>query len=448
MAAGVARKMPAPRSGLRSLLGHLPSHPPEGLRWPHSLLGVWFSRLSGGVIISRLTPLRVLRWDCSPRRHPVGGAGNCMGKVEIAPVQDKKALREFLAFPYALYREDPYWVPTLSTVQKHLFETREHPFCAHAEMQCFLAQRDSRTVGRVAAIIDRNFNQVYSEQAGFFGFFETVNDPDVASRLLDAAWDWLRQRGARFIRGPMNPSANYECGLLVEGFDSSPVIMMPYNPRYYPQLMEGAGFQRAKDMYAYYLSKDSLTVERAERVARHALEINQVHIRAIRMESFESEVEHVWEVYNSAWNRNWGFVPMTREECFFLARELKPIAVPDLVLLAEVSGRLVGFLLALPDINQALKHTRSRSFWVSAFKIFWHRRAIRSMRVVLLGVREEFRTAGVAAGLYTEIIRRGLRLGYQDCEMSWILDDNILMIRSMELLGGKRYKTYRIYERS
>jgi len=370
-----------------------------------------------------------------------------MAKVEIVPVQDRKALQEFLALPYSLYREDPYWVPPLWIVQKQLFETREHPFYAHGEIQSFLAQRDHRTVGRIAAITDHDFNHVHSEQAGFFGFFESVNDPEVAVCLLGAARDWIRQRGARFIRGPMNPSANYECGLLVEGFDSSPKIMMPYNPRYYPEVIEAAGFRRAKDLYAYYLSEDSLTVGRAERVARHALDANQVHIRPVRMKSFESEVERVWEVYNSAWSRNWGFVPMTRDECFFLARELKRIAVPDLVLLAEVSGRLAGFLLALPDINQALKHTRSRFLPVVLFKVLYHKPRIKSMRVVLLGVREEFRTAGVAAGLYTEIIRRGLRLGYQDCEMSWVLDDNVLMIRSVELLGGKRYKTYRIYER-
>ena len=256
-----------------------------------------------------------------------------------------------------------------------------------------------------------------------------------------------QQRGARFMRGPMNPSANCECGLLVEGFDSSPVILMTYNPRYYPQLMEQAGFRQEKDLYAYYLSKEIVSVERAERVAQRALEAKQIQLRPIRMKDFESEVERVWEVYNSAWSRNWGFVPMTREECFWLARELKPIAVPELVLMAEVSGRLVGFLLALPDINQALKHTRSRFLPVVLLTVLYHRRKIRTIRAVLLGVLEEFRTAGMAAALYAEIIRRGIRLGYRDCEMSWILDDNAMMIRPIELLGGQRYKTYRIYQR-
>jgi len=370
-----------------------------------------------------------------------------MAKVETFVIHGRKSVQEFIALPYTLYRDNPYWVPPLWRAEEKLFETRQHPFCAHAEIQCFLARRGEQPVGRVAAIIDRNFNQVHNEQAGFFGFFEAINDPEVAGSLLDAAWDWLRERGARFMRGPMNPSANYECGLLVEGFDASPQILMCYNPRYYSELIEGAGFQPVKDLYSYYLSRDMLTLDRVERVARRALEASHTHIRPIRMKDFEAEVERVWEVYNSAWSRNWGFVPMTREECFYLAHELKPIAEPDLVLLAELSGRLVGFLLALPDINQALKHTRSRFLPLVALTVLFHRRKIRSIRVVLLGVQEEFRTAGVAAALYAEIVRRGLRLGYQECEMSWILDDNVLMLRSVELLGGKRHKTYRLYER-
>lgn len=370
-----------------------------------------------------------------------------MGPAEITPVKNSKELREFLTLPYLLYRDDPYWVQPLWTMQKQLFESRDHPFYGHGEIQCYLARRDGHPVGRIAAILDHHFNQVHKESAGFFGFFESINDPEVSRALLEAARNWVCGRGARFIRGPMNPSANYECGLLIEGFASTPQIMMTYNPQYYAELIEGAGFRRAKDLYSFYLSADALVVERAERLARHALETSGVRLRPIEMKNFESEVQRVWEVYNSAWSSNWGFVPMTREECFFLARELKDIAVPDLVLMAEVSGRLIGFLLALPDINQALRHTRSRFLPLLLFNILYHKRSIRSMRVVLLGVLEEFRTTGVAAALYTETIRRGLRLGYHDCEMSWVLDDNVLMIRSIELLGGRRFKTYRIYER-
>jgi GNAT superfamily N-acetyltransferase len=332
-------------------------------------------------------------------------------------------------------------------MQKQLFEGRDHPFYGHGEIQCYLARRDGRPVGRIAAILDHEFDRVHKQSAGFFGFFESINDSDVSRVLLETARDWVCGRGARFIRGPMNPSANYECGLLVEGFASPPQIMMTYNPPYYAELIEGAGFHRAKDLYSLYLTADDLTVERAERIAQHALEAKGVRVRSIEMKNFESEVQRVWEIYNSAWSPNWGFVPMTREEIFFLARELKDIAVPDLVLMAELSGRLIAFMLALPDINLALRHTRSRLLPVLAFNILYHKRSIRSMRVMLLGALKEFRNTGVAAALYTEVIRRGLRLGYHDCEMSWVLEDNLLMIRSIEMLGGKRLKTYRIYER-
>jgi GNAT superfamily N-acetyltransferase len=370
-----------------------------------------------------------------------------MGTAEITPVKTRKELRDFLTLPYPLYRKDPYWVPPLWTVQKRLIETRDHPFYGHGDIQCYLARLDGHPVGRIAAILDHDFNRVHKESAGFFGFFESINDAEVSRALFEAARNWVFGRGAKFIRGPMNPSANYECGLLVEGFDSPPQIMMTYNPQYYAGLIEGAGFRRAKDLYSFYLSADDLMVERAERIAQHALEAKGVRIRPIVMKNFESEAQRVWEVYNSAWSANWGFVPMTREEFFFLARELKDIAVPDLVLMAEVSGRLIAFMLALPDINQALRHTRSRFLPLLVFNILYHKRSIRSMRVVLLGVLEEFRTTGVAAALYAETIRRGLRLGYRDCEMSWVLDDNVLMIRSIESLGGRRLKTYRIYER-
>jgi len=370
-----------------------------------------------------------------------------MINLEVTPVEGKRALREFIALPYALYQADPHWVPAVWMDYRGLFETRTHPFCAHAQLQGFIVQHGAKVVGRIAAIIDREFDRVHNERAGFFGFFESIDEPEVANRLLQAAWHWLRQRGARYLRGPMNPSANYECGLLVEGFDSSPKIMMPYNPPYYAALLEGAGFYRVKDLYAYYLDREALTLERAARLARHAVEANQVRIRPIRMTDFEREVEVVLKAYNSAWSENWGFVPMTREECFFLARELRPIAVPDLVLMAEVSGRLAGFVLALPDINQALKGSHCQSVWWNTLRVFWRKRCITSMRVVLLGVEKRYRAAGVGAALYAEIVRQGMRLGYQDCEMSWILDDNVLMQRSIELLGGKKYKTYRLYQR-
>lgn len=369
-----------------------------------------------------------------------------MGQIEVTRVRDDKGLREFLDFPYRHYRGDPYWVAPLRIAQKELFDLRRHPFWAHAERECFLARDGGRTVGRIAAIRDRNFNEFHGEQAGFFGFLETVNDPEVCGALLEAARSWLRERGAQVIRGPMNPSTNYECGLLVEGFEQSPMVMMPYNPPYYGELLEKAGLRKAKDLYAYYLHTSFVTPARAERLAERSRKGSGLHIRPVRLKDFQAEAALIWEIYNSAWSQNWGFVPMTREEFLFLAHDLKTIAEPELVLIGEVEGKVAGFVLAVPDINQALKHARGRLFPLGLLKILYHKRTITDIRVLTLGVLEQYRTVGVAAGLYAEVIRRGPRLGYQGAELSWVLEDNVLMNRSLEALGARRYKTYRIYE--
>jgi GNAT superfamily N-acetyltransferase len=366
--------------------------------------------------------------------------------LEINLVDDKPGLRDFLEFPYALYRGDPFWVPPLRIAQKDILDTAKHPFYANADARFFLARRDGRVVGRIAAIHDRNYNEFQKEDAGFFGFFESVDDSQVASELLGAAWQWLQQRGARVMRGPVNPSTNYECGLLVDGFDSNPRLMMPYNPRYYPALLAQAGLRTAKDLYAYDLPVSAMLAERVERVAARAARTNKMSIRPIRLKAFWEDVDLVWRVYNSAWSRNWGFVPMTQDEFLLMAKDMKSVLEPGFVLLGEVDGRVVGFALALPDINQALKHANGRLFPVGLLKILYHKRFVRSVRVLVLGVLEEYRTVGVAAGFYAELFRHAQRLGYRDSECSWVLEDNKLMNRSIEAFGGKRYKTYRIYE--
>lgn len=355
-------------------------------------------------------------------------------------------MREFLDLPYRLYRGHPHWVPPLRSAQKGILDTRKHPFYRHAELQCFLACQSGRPVGRIAAILDHNCNGFQGSQTGFFGFLETIDSQAVADALLHAARAWLRDRGARTIQGPMNPSTNYECGLLVEGFDSGPAVMMTYNPPSYPALVERAGLRKAKDLWAYQAESAAVVEHKAERVAERAFKTNDLSIRPIRMQCFREEVERVWNVYNSAWSRNWGFVPMTREEFAFMGEEMKQILVPELVLIGEVRGQVVGFALALPDINRALQHANGRLLPFGLLKILYYRRLIKSVRVIALGVVEEFRTTGVAAGFYAALIRNGRKLGYQECEMSWVLEDNTLMNRSLEALGARRYKTYRIYE--
>jgi len=368
-----------------------------------------------------------------------------LGDVEIVTVQDQRALDQFIDLPYRLYHHHPYWVPPLRMAQKELLNTRKHPFYRHADLQCFLARRNGETCGRVAAIVDRNFNEFQQEDAGFFGFFESM-DLEATQAVMQAARQWLIARGAKIIRGPMNPSTNYECGMLVEGFDSSPNVMMPYNSPSYPRMLEAIGLRKAKDLLAYWSTPNEVNGEKVERVARLAAGNQGVSIRPINMRKFDAEVETIWKLYNATWAHNWGFVPMTREEFIHEAAEMKQILKPELVLVGEVEGRAVGFALALPNINLALKHAGGRLFPLGLFKILYHQRLIKELRVVALGVIEEYRTVGVAAGFYAELIRNARRLGFGLSEMSWILEDNVLMNRSLKTMGAKKYKTYRIYE--
>ena len=267
--------------------------------------------------------------------------------LEVVTADSKQALKEFIEFPYSLYRGDRFWVPPLRIAVKELLDRAKHPFYANAEAEFFLARRDGRVVGRIAAILDRNHNKFHEENAGFFGFFESTNAPEVAAALLGAARKWVFGRGAVLLRGPVNPSTNYECGMLVDGFDSNPMVMMTYNPRYYPALMENVGLRKAKDLNAYVNTAAAVELEKIGRVADRKLAKSGVTVRPINMKDFDGEVGRIWDVYNSAWKRNWGFVPMTREEFFLMGKEMKQILKPELVLVGEAGGKTIGFALAL-----------------------------------------------------------------------------------------------------
>jgi GNAT superfamily N-acetyltransferase len=367
--------------------------------------------------------------------------------IEVVAVdKNKKALNAFVELPFAIYGNDPCWVPQLRIAVKELLDKEKHPFYANADAEFFMAYRDGKPVGRIAAVLDRNHNRFHGEQAGFFGFFESSNDVDVASALLKQARAWTADRGAKFLRGPVNPSTNYECGMLIDGFDSTPMVMMTYNPRYYPELMDRVGLKKAKDLYAYLSNANTIDMKKIGRVAEKVFKTGGVRVRPINMKDFKREVEKVFEVYAAAWERNWGFVPMTREEFGAMGKEMKMILKPELVLIGEVGDRVVGFALALPDVNQALKRANGSLFPTGLLKILYYQRLIKSVRVLALGVVEEYRASGLAAGFYATLVRNARNLGYGDCEMSWILEDNVLMNRSIEVMGAKRYKTYRIYE--
>lgn len=369
-----------------------------------------------------------------------------MGAVEIVTVDGKRGLKEFIEFQYTLYKDDPNFVPQPRIAMHDLLNRQKHPFYKNADVEFFVARKDGQMVGRIAGIYDRAHNGFHGENAGFFGFFECRNDQEAATALLKRAREFVKSKSATCLRGPVNPSTNYECGTLIEGFDSSPMVMMTYNPRYYPKLFETAGLRKVKDLLAYTSHAQKIEMNKIERVAERALKQNGVTVRPINMKDFKAEVSRVWEVYGAAWSKNWGFVPMTKEEFELMGKDMKMILKPELVLIGEKKGKAVGFALALPDVNQALKPAGGHLFPLGLLKILYYQRLVKSVRVLALGVAEEFRTTGLGAAFYATLVRNAQKLGYGECEMSWILEDNVLMNRSIELMGAKRYKTYRIYE--
>jgi GNAT superfamily N-acetyltransferase len=370
--------------------------------------------------------------------------------VRVAPVRSRQDLHRFLALPWRIYQGNSAWVPPLLFEVKRLLNPHKHPFHRHAEVQYFLAWRGEEAVGRIAAIVNHQHVQFHDDATGFFGFFESVDDERIAGKLLTAAEQWVSERGMKRIRGPMNFSTNEECGLLVDGFQYPPNVMMPYNLPYAAQLIEAAKYSKAKDLLAYLIDvrDDPTPPQRLVRGIERLQQEQHVTIRPINLRRFRQEVELILAVYNSAWERNWGFVPMTSAETDALAAQLRMVGDPNLCLLAEVKGETVGFALALPDYNQALRHIDGRLFPFGLFKLLWHKRKINGARVLTLGLKPGFRRMGIDAMLYLRLWEEAPKNGYPLVECSWILEDNWPMRRGLERMGARLYKTYRIYEKT
>lgn len=367
--------------------------------------------------------------------------------ITVEPVAGRRDRRRFLMLPWRIYEDDPAWVPPLLTERKTLLDRRKHPFHEHADVEYFLARRDGDIVGRIAAIVNHRHNEFHDERTGFFGFFESVDDPAVASALLATAEDWVARRGMDRIRGPMNFSTNEECGLLVDGFDRPPTVMMTHARPYYGRLIESAGYEKGKDLLAYRID-DPDPPERLVRGVERIRRRQGLTLRPMDMRNFRDEVARVQEVYNTAWERNWGFVPMTDAEFRHMAKELKPVVNPELCLIAEnEEGEPVGFVLALPDFNMALKRINGRLLPFGLLKLLWHSRKIDALRVITLGLNPGYRRKGVDAMMYLEIFRRGTAEGFRTAECSWILEDNWDMRRALERMGARADKTYRIYDK-
>lgn len=372
-----------------------------------------------------------------------------MDRLDIVPVTNARTLRQFIRLPWKIYREDPFWVPPLIVDMKKMFDKTKHPFFDHSFADLFIAVQHGEVVGRIAAIQNNNHNRSHNESTAFFGFFESIPDQDVASALLDRTAQWARDRGMHQLRGPMNYSTNETVGILIEGFDSCPCLMMPHNPRYYPELIDKAGFDKAMDLYAWWLLTEKGLNPKIIRVGERVLKEEGIRIRTIDMKKFWDEVEVLKRIYNDAWSTNWGFVPMTDAEFEHMAKDLKTIVDPRVVLIAEKNGEPVAFSLALPDFNQALIKINGRLLPFGLPKLIYYGRRIRQVRVLALGIAKKVQNwSGLGAALYYEAFRRGVAAGYHSCEFSWTLENNDMINRSMRLFGAQIYKRYRIYQKT
>lgn len=371
--------------------------------------------------------------------------------LEIRPVRSNADLRRFITCVWDIYKGDPYWVPPVIADRKKLLDREKNPFYKHAEMEMFLAWRDGKVVGRIAAIVNRAHNEAHGDDVGFFGFFESIDDRSVAHALFAEAERWLLARGLGVMRGPVNPSMNDEAGLLIDGFDDPPMILTTYNPKYYSALIESFGFTKAKDLYAWKLTESFLS-PKLERVRNAVMTREKLVVRNFNFSpksAFWMDVEVFHHIYNTAWEKNWGMVKMTREEIDFMAKDLRTIAARDLVLIVESAGEPVGFVLALPDINQALIKNRSGGLLSAAYHLLFGKKRINRARIVALGVVPAFQRRGIDAALYYEVGTRVIRdHKYVGGEASWILEDNEMMNRAAEMMNGEIYKRYRIFDKT
>jgi len=371
--------------------------------------------------------------------------------IQIVPVQNHKDLVKFIKSQWLFYKDDPYFVPPLIADRLKLFDREKNPFFKHSEMQEFLAYRNSNIVGRIAAIKNDNHNLTHNDKVGFFGFFESINDQEVANALFSEVEQWLAKRGLDTIRGPENPSQNDEIGLLIEGFDSPPMVLMEYNPPYYIDLIKNSGFNLAMTLYAWLLDANNYMTEKLERLQKIVRERYKITIRTVNFKNkkqFKKDVDTLKYIYNMAWEKNWGFVKMTDEEFDFLVADLKQVADPNLALICEIDGKPAGLALGIPDINQILIYNKKGSMLGAAWNFMTKSKKINQMRIIILGVLKEYRNTGADSVLYYEISKRAIARGITKAEASWVLEINQEMNRALQqTIVGTLYKKYGLYEK-
>jgi GNAT superfamily N-acetyltransferase len=370
--------------------------------------------------------------------------------IRIEAVDSKQKLKTFIDFPHELYKDDKNYVPELFIAQRDLLTPGKHPFHDHSSIQAFIAYKGDTVVGRIAAIDNKNHNTFNKTNDGFFGFFDVVNDEEVSKALLDTVHEWLKKKGFNTMIGPVNFSTNETCGLLVEGFDTPPFVMMTYNKPYYESHLHAFGLEKKCDLLAHLWEgeqDDYKPVKMMDTLAKR-LQQKGIVIRPVNLKNFKAEVKQIKEVYNSAWDKNLGFVPMTDAEFDYMAKDLKMLLDTDFCLVAEQEGKIVGFALALPNVNEILiRIKKGRLFPFGIIKLLTSLKKIRSVRIIALGVIEKYRKMGIEACFYASFLIAYKRKKFNRAEASWVLEDNFLMNNAIKEMNAVPYKKYRIYEK-
>jgi GNAT superfamily N-acetyltransferase len=371
-----------------------------------------------------------------------------MSRLEITPAATWWQRRQFLNLPWTIYRGDPNWVPPLISNVAELVGYRRHPFYRTAEVQTYLALRDGRPVGRIAAIVNHAHNRLHNEKLGFFGFFESADDPQAAAGLFDAARAWLAGRGIERMRGPANPSQNYECGLLVEGFHSPPTFMMTYNPPYYARLIEACGFRKAQDLFAYmgHISQLETMDKKIEFITVEATRRFRFTVRKLDISRFDEEVRMFLNIYNQSLGGTWGFVPLSEAEIEHMSGLMRYLIVPEMTTVAEVDGRPVGAVFGMLDYNVRIKHMNGRLYPFGFLRLLWNRRGIKRVRFISTNVLPEYQRWGLGLVLLGRLVPDVLAWGIEEGEFSWVLESNKLSRGTLERGGTRLDKTFRLYE--
>jgi GNAT superfamily N-acetyltransferase len=370
--------------------------------------------------------------------------------IEIVEVKSKSGFRRFIQFPNILYRDDPNYVPELNVSQKAMFNREKNPFFEHSKVDFFLAYKEKKVAGRIALIRNNNHILRSGEKCGFFGFFESIDDYEVAKTLLDKAMTWLKDEGLSGIVGPENFTTNDSCGILVSGFDTPAVVMMPYNKGYYNDFLIRYGFKPEMDLLSYFIGDQILTSPTVEKLVKHfsnKLADSNIIIRPINFKIFDQEISSFRNVYNQSNISNWGFLPLTEKEFREMALLLRQFVPEKLVLIVEKEKQQVGFIVVLPDLNQVLIHIKSGKLLpFGIFKFLWYKRKINKARILILGVLPEFRNRGIDIVMYKTIQENAASMGIFHAEACYVMEDNLQMKSIIEKIGGVSVKKYRIYK--